>query len=165
MFLKRGVGPSFRYCFCLGSKIPRAYYVDVTSKNTFSVPSTDWSTSEPGFATEIAVKSKHKKYDEIIKNHPGPFKPSFFVFAIETTGAWAKENLAFFEHLKAAAQLKLQDFADIFVTTMTRKIVLNHRKNVVQGILDFLGRHSSPFQPEQTMSAHDLEWVSRVLEA
>ena len=86
------------------------------------------------------------------------------MFAIETTGAWAKENLAFLEHLKAAAQFKHRDRADFFITTMTRKIVLNHRKNIVQGILDFLGRHSSAFQPEQTMLAHDLEWISRVLE-
>ena len=148
----------------LGPKLARAY-VDVTSKNTFSVPSTDWSTLEPGFAAETAVKSKHKKYDEIFINHPGPLKPSFFVFAIETTGAWAKENLTFLKHLKAAAQLKLQEYADLFINTMSRKIVLNHRKNIVQGILDFLGRHSSSFQPEQTMLAHDLEWLSRGLEA
>ena len=70
---------------------------------------------EPGFAAEFAVKSKHKKYDEIFKNHP------------------------FLDHLKMAAEFKLEDRADFFITTMTRKIVLNHRKNVVLGMLDFLG--------------------------
>jgi hypothetical protein len=141
----------------LGPKIPRAF-VDVTSKNPFSVPSTNWCTVNTGFAAELAVKLKHKKYDEVIKCQPGPTKPSFFAFAIETTGAWAKENSIFLEHLNAAALLKLPDsFANTFLPSLKRKISLNHRKHIVQGLLDVLGCYMNPFQPDQHMPECDLE--------
>ena len=139
--------------------------MDVTTKNPLSVPNTNWNVVTTGFAADIAVKNKHKKYDEVFRNHPGPFKPTFFAFAIETTGAWAKENMVFLDHLKAVAQQKLPSSdVEAFMNSLIRKIVLNHRKNVVQGILDVLDKHSNPFLPEQFMSLCDLDRVSRILE-
>ena len=73
--------------------------------------------------------------------------------------------MVFLDHLKAVAQQKLPSSdVEAFMNSLIRKIVLNHRKNVVQGILDVLVKHSNPFLPEQFMSLCDLDRVSRILE-
>ena len=73
--------------------------------------------------------------------------------------------MVFLDHLKAVAQHKPSTSGvEAFMNSLIGKIVLNHRNNVVQGILDVLDKHSNPFLPEQFMSLCDLDRVSRILE-
>ena len=115
------------------------------------------------------VKNNHKKYDQVFRNHPGPFpnglnQPFSHLrsrllergrrktwFSWITLKLWLNRNVP-------------SSDVEAFMNSLIRKIVLNHRKNVVQGILDVLDKHSNPFLPEQFMSLCDLDRVSRILE-
>jgi len=148
----------------MGPKLPKVF-VEVTSKNPFSVPNTDWSTVDSGFAAELAVKLKHKKYDDLTKNSIGPGKPSLFVFAVETTGSWAKENSIFLDHLKDVAQFKLPEYRlPTFIPNLARSISLNHRKAIVQGLLDVFESHSPSPVHDKNLCLQDLEHISLFVE-
>jgi hypothetical protein len=151
----------------LGPKISQAY-VEVTSKNTFSSLPSDWTKATTGFAAEQAVLLKHKKYDDLVKQQPrqpGCDHPSFFVFAVETTGAWAKQNFLLLDKVKEAACLKLPEHRiPSFIPTLGRTISLNHRKNIVQGLLDVISLVSPVPVSEPNMCYQDLDNITLVVE-